>query len=1205
MRHDMEDPQKEDEEIKPQPAKVQRRGGMREYVSWLLAKGRSHRKARRSEAQVGALVDAFAAFATLDDVLNAVEADLILDMLRSAFPDVDHAWLARRLRRAVRSPKPLQGLASELRQSLDENDKVAIGLQLFTLVDASGRSERSRASYEIFMRRLGRPEVASAILREMQAGDEPLTDAGSLPFERVVFGGKHPDVSLPPAAAGHEFRLYRAGNLILLRNIGPSALWVRGKSLPPNAFLRIRDRQELVIPGWTIGYDGLRFFLDTGKMEARPAIYLAPGDGGIIAERTRSRNSEICVRFGLEAEVEVLAETELLVSEHGALEKGAKVLCFYHERIGNATGYSLTINDLRKRALQSGRRFRLIAERQEYLVSNDATALSSGDLLLGGKLAPRTVLHIRFNTDGKSGELEIREANGAILVDGFPVRQHASLRDGSLIRLSGSQAVRCRFSEGFIDEERTQIESLEVDALVHDFGKDSRALDQINFTVRRGEMMCIIGPSGSGKSTLLAALSGQREPSRGKVKINGLSLYDHRESLVPFIAHMPQEEALNPQLTVREHLRHALIIRRPGLAKFEHGRRVDSMLAELGLQGIAHRRVGSPGEKTISGGERSRLNLGLDLGSRAEVFLFDEPISGLSSKDSEHVAETLRALAREKIVIASLHRPGASVLRLFDKVLLLDNGGKMAFFGTPQQMVAYFQAACEEQGISHPAMIAKTPLGADFVFDILETPLNAIGETGNTGVARRFSPNFWQERFESVSLLTSLETDTPAARRRNMSSHERLPVPPTPPRRWRAVLRVFLTHFQRSFISKLRNRGTLYSTFLEAPILAALIAITLRSSPTGSYQFSTALHIPAYLFLSVTVAMFLGLTNSATEILRDRAVMRRERNCQPGGLSYVISKFLALGIVATVQCFFYLVVGNHFLEIEGVLIYHWLWMTLTALTGTGMALLVSSLVRTERAALTAVPLLLVPQMLLAGALVPFKEMNRGLFDEVKIEREHGGVPVPAKIMPLRYAFEGMLIGQATRNPFEIERIRLQRKIDRFRDREEEPTPGQIESFEMAKEGLRRLLASGARDTKEAKELVARIRRMVDTGTSIEVSTMKVWPKGDDVRPTYKFFVNDRIELLVREAETFRNDYRNKEPRHVFLALEKPIPFYDWFSPDPEPSEKVKSPLLAEDEIRQGGEIETMKFCGAILLGVSLGCCLLSAWFIRNQNRRVR
>ncbi|MFN9664674.1 MAG: hypothetical protein ACK57I_14255, partial [Akkermansiaceae bacterium] len=266
MRHDMEAPQNDDEEIKPQAEEPQRRGGVREYVSWLLAKGRSHRKARRSEAQVGALVDAFAAFATLDDVLSAVEADLILDMLRSVFPDVDHAWLARRLSRAVRSPQPLQSLASELRQSLDETEKAAIGLQLFTLVDASGRSERSRTSYEIFMRRLGRPEVGAAILREMQSSDELLESGESLPFERVIFGGKHADVCLPPAAKDHEFRLYRVGNLIMLRNTGPNALWVRGKSLPTGAFLRIRERQEIVIPGWTIGYDGLRFFLDTGKM---------------------------------------------------------------------------------------------------------------------------------------------------------------------------------------------------------------------------------------------------------------------------------------------------------------------------------------------------------------------------------------------------------------------------------------------------------------------------------------------------------------------------------------------------------------------------------------------------------------------------------------------------------------------------------------------------------------------------------------------------------------------------------------------------------------------------------------------------------------------------------------------------------------------------------------------------------------------------
>nr|MCU0749776.1 ABC transporter permease [Akkermansiaceae bacterium] len=605
------------------------------------------------------------------------------------------------------------------------------------------------------------------------------------------------------------------------------------------------------------------------------------------------------------------------------------------------------------------------------------------------------------------------------------------------------------------------------------------------------------------------------------------------------------------------------------------------------------RQVGSPGDKTISGGERSRLNLGVDLGSRAEVFLFDEPISGLSSKDSEHVAETLRSLAREKIVIASLHRPGAPVLRLFDKVLLLDSGGRLAYFGTPASMVGYFRDACEELGIVHPSITAKSPLGADFVFDVLETPLSAIGGGSNTGAARRFPPSFWQERFESADLMQALRNSgAPGSRLGDAKDEEHLPVPPKPSRRLRAVVAIFATHFLRSLLSKVRNRGTIYSTCLEAPLLAALVSITLRSSPEGKYEFVTALHIPAYLFLSATVAMFLGLTNSATEVLRDRPILRRERNCQPGAASYVTAKFAALGLVAAIQCFVYLVVGNHFLEIEGMLFYHWLWMTLTAMTGTAMALVVSSLVKSERAALTAVPLLLVPQMLLAGALVPYREMNRGLFQGAREIRERGGVPVPASVMPLRYAYEAMIVSQAVRNPFEVERIRLQRRIDRVRELQNPMTPLETERFEMSKEGLRRLLAAGATTKKEAADLVARIRRISSSGTRIEVETMKVWPDdAPDARPASEFFVNERIDLLVREAETFRNDYRNKERRIVFHALKKPLP---WARELPERNLNYVEPT---------DEIETQKYCASVILLFIIGCGIISTLIISRQNRQ--
>ncbi len=1166
------------------------------WLRWLRALpgvGRIRALRPGADAHVGVLVDAFAAFATLDDELSSLEADLILDMLRSAFPEVDHGWLGRRLERAVRNPRPLQGLAIELKDSFDDPGKLALGLQLFTLVDAAGRSERNRTSFEIFMRRLGRPDYGTAILREMR-GDAGEASPAELPFERLVFGRDGADVLLPPAANDHEFRVYRAGDLILVRNTGDAPLWIRGRSVDTGSFLRMRERQPLVVPGWSLSHEDLMFFLDVKRTGNTPSIYLAAGDAGLIAERTRGRLSELRVTFGLQAEVEALRDTDLHAGSRGPLKKGELVSCRNHERLGDVSGFSLAINELRRKATQSGRRFRLAGDRQEYLVSNDAASLSPGDLLLGPKLSPKTVLFIRYNVDRAQGELLIRESNGPIMVDGVQVKNTAILLDGSLIRLSGSQAVRCRFSEGFLDEERTLIESLQVEDLIHDFGPDARALDHVNFEVKRGEMLCIIGPSGSGKSTLLAVLSGQREPTRGKVKLNGIPLYERREQLVPFIAHMPQEEALNPQLTVREHLRHAVTIRRPALSLAEHERRVDSMLAELGLQSIAQRRVGSPGDKTISGGERSRLNLGVDLGSRAEVFLFDEPISGLSSKDSEHVAETLRSLAREKIVIATLHRPGAPVLRLFDKVLLLDSGGRLAYFGTPAGMVGYFRDACGELAISHPAATATTPLGADFVFDVLETPLSSIGGGSNTGAARRFPSSFWQERFESVDLMQSLQLGGgPVSKLGEVQAGERLPVPPKPSRRLRAVLSVFMTHFERSLLSKLRNRGTIYSTCLEAPLLAALIAITLRSSPEGSYEFSTALHIPAYLFLSVTVAMFLGLTNSATEVLRDRPILRRERNCQPGAGSYVVAKFAALGLVAAVQCLAYLVVGNYFLEIDGTLPDLWLWMTLTAWTGTGMALVISSMVKTERAALTAVPLLLVPQMLLAGALVPYREMNHGLFENADQVRDRGGVPVPASIMPLRYAYEAMVIAQATRNPFESERLRLQRRIDKARSLKETMNAQQGERFELVKEGLRNLLASGATTRDEAESTIKRIRRISTSGTRIEVETMKVWPEDSPkVRPASEFFVNERIDLLIREAETFRNDYRNTDRRIVFYALRKPIPFM---------KREPESP--AGQYLEPADEIDTDRYCGFVLGVIIIGCGIISTLTISRQNRQ--
>src|SRR5205814_3262822 len=122
----------------------------------------------------------------------------------------------------------------------------------------------------------------------------------------------------------------------------------------------------------------------------------------------------------------------------------------------------------------------------------------------------------------------------------------------------------------------------------------------------------------------------------------------------------------------------------------------------------------------------------------------------------------------------------------------------------------------------------------------------------------------------------------------------------------------------RAFISKLRKRGNLWTTIVEAPVLATLIAAVLRYSESGTYDFASAYHIPTYLFLSLICAMFLGLTNSADDIIRDRIVLQRERNLNVRLPYYVVSKTLTLGILVLVQCVLFVLIGNFVLQIRGM-----------------------------------------------------------------------------------------------------------------------------------------------------------------------------------------------------------------------------------------------------------------------------------------------
>ncbi len=1149
----------------------------------------------KSIEHVGTLVDVFASFVALDGSVDAAEAEVALDLLRHAYPEADHGWLARRLQRAFRNPSTTQSLADQITKLMDERSITSLGLQLYLLIDSSTSKKRGLIAFRELLTLIGYEELGKTICDEMNDHFRPDDE---LPFTRVIFS-RNPDadVIVPPESTHHAFRLYRNDQIIILRNTGEHTLWVGGTAILSGQILRLRSHQRLSMPEWTLSADDLSFFLTSKQQKESRSLFIHETSQGIIAERSRSRQSSMLVKFNTKVTLSVIRPSDITVEGRSTTIGGAPSELFLHEQLTLSDGRKVTLEHLRKQAMEAGGRFKLNQNEQTVMASNDPTLLKKGDLLLSPGLAGKVALKIKFNPQTSVGELEVIQAERGVFVNNQLVKQNCPLNDGMLIRLSASQGIRCRFTDGFIDEERTVIRELKLDGVSHEFVKSETVLDNIDLTITRGEMLCIMGPSGCGKSTLLSAVAGQLKPKRGHIRLNGISLYMHRDRLAPFITYMPQEEALNANLTVREHLDHACSIRRPQVSRQEQSKRIDGILAELALQPLAHRKVGSPGDKSISGGERGRLNLGLDLGSSAEILLFDEPISGLSSKDSEHVAETLKSIAQDKIVIASLHRPGSSVLSLFDKVLLLDKGGRVAFFGTSEEMFEYFKHACLELQIPiRRRHNLEQDSAADFVFDVLETPLHNLTQSNNTDYARRFPPRFWQERFESHRLLESVASgEVPAQTQIGGAPRaaDNMPIPISRKRTFKDHIFLFQTHLRRSILSKFRNRGTLYSTILEAPILAFLIGLTLHASEEGSYDFGASTNLIEYLFLSVTVGMFLGLTNSATEILRDKPVLRRERNHRYGTGIYVMAKFSTLAMLAIIQSGIYIAIGNYMLEIEAMFLYHWCWMSLTAIVGTAMALLISSAVKTERAALSAVPLLLVPQLLLAGALVKFEDMNRGLFQGGEMARKEGAEPFPARLMPLRYAFEGIIVTQANKNWYNRHTNILIYERDSLKDQvdpdsgESNLTNDQVERLATLQLAIQRVDAAEAPDRASAKTLTKSIVQLGLTGTQEELEDLPVRDE-DSVHPTCQsYFKNEKLSNVTKITNATRasNALKHDDDEGNSIA-------------------ETNSVFLDEWKFWFDIKFSTIKWCLAILGLITSTCLILSIFIITKWNRKV-
>ncbi|GAB4181776.1 MAG: hypothetical protein Fur0032_22900 [Terrimicrobiaceae bacterium] len=1167
------------------------RAGVRHLFRRLTRKPRT---VAESPNLLPTLIKVFAAFARVDGELLEEEIDSSLGFLRYDYPEAVYSELRQLFREALHEQQNLGEIAAKLSGQLDDERKILLGVQLYDLISKAGLKQDQVVAYYSFMSELGMATQAIDIVYQLNSnghGDGAIYHQGASPLESISFGPEGgAEVALRDFVEGQRILAYRYRELILLKNLSGRVLIVGGRGIKVGDFCRIFPGQRVLIDDQVLTHADLVFYFNAKKGVLLPQIFIGVNDHDEVSlEKNRSRDSILEVTFGLCVQVTALADVDAVL-KGVRLKTGTKVNATLEDKIIFHDDSELDLGDLRRRARQYGGRFQLKASRSEYLVSNNPGLLREGDILLSPGSGGDVLLKIFCNYERREGVVEVLQSDRPILVRGVPVRNRAELADGDAIRIDAGQVLRCNFSERILEEERNIIRQLEVRDLTCKFRGNQTALDGISFSVQRGEMVCVMGASGCGKSTLMRALAGQFPPAQGSVLFNGRSLYGNFDGLRKYVAYIPQDDAFDEHLTIEENLSFAAELRAPYLSRTERARRIDGKLAELGLNERRGYVVGPAHRKTLSGGERKRLNIGLDMIGSADVYLFDEPTSGLSSKDSEHVLDIIRGISHNKIVLVTIHQPTSKMFQMFHKAVLLDRGGKLVFFGTPAEMLKYFAEAEHEQhfGTALGGCEACGTTRPEFIFDVLETPLrdlsgDIIFEENNRGQlvpARRFPPDFWRDKYESYRLLKDVQGTGPpreAPGGAGSQSRRREPV------RWRDEWGQFRVLLLRAFVSKLRNRANLTITLLAAPALALLIGFVLRYSGEESYDFASAFHIPTYLFLSLVVAMFLGLTNSVDDITRDKPVLFRERNLNVRLGYYVFAKALTLAIFALIQSALFTWVGNALLEVRGVFWLVFAAMFLTTVSGFAIGLLVSCVVSESKTGVLIIPVVLIPQIILAGALIEYEEMNRNL-DFVYVleewtskhpgqpprERSELKVPIICELMPMRWSYEALVFAQAKLNPYTARQEKIQREITRLAT-----SKGLSDSERQRLDDLKDLLAitSGlqAGDAASVDRGLALVDRVIAGAPLVREDFRRA---GSGVTAE-QLYVNQKVTDLVSKAEMEQSDYRESRHLNVFFG-----------------------PVKEYLGIRAG----LIPFNAAVLIGSSLGAFFLLYLILRRQIR---
>ena len=653
---------------------------------------------------------------------------------------------------------------------------------------------------------------------------------------------------------------------------------------------------------------------------------------------------------------------------------------------------------------------------EQFIISEDPKAtLDFADILLANKddkkEEGKLYKHIHSHIEGNLIFMRVRSVDMFFtkylgeelnVLNGFTMQPNRVylFSHGSTIKTQAGDALY--YSDLVRDyNEEIKTTKLSFTANIKEFKFPNGAIGLRDVVVSEGpgKLIGIMGASGAGKTTLLHVMAGLGKPSIGNVVINGFDIHTQKDRIHGVIGYVSQDDLLIEELTVYQNLYYNAKLCFADFTEEQLDKRVMEVLENLGLDQRKDLKVGNPLEKTISGGQRKRLNIALELIREPAILFLDEPTSGLSSRDSENVIDLLKELSlKGKLIFVVIHQPSSDIYKMFDKMVIMDTGGFPAYYGPPVEAVTYFKKSTLQVDANRGQCETCGNVNPEQIFNIIEAKV--VDEYGQPTNKRKITPPQWhdwyKERFK-INVVEDIKEEPPHS----------LNLP--------NKLKQSFIFTTRDVLSKLSNKQYLLINLLEAPLLALILTFITkyRSAPGGAeYSFRYNDNLPAFFLMSIIVALFMGLTVSAEEIIRDRKILKRESFLNLSWNSYLLSKVVILFAMSAIQTLTFAIIGNLVLEIEWtMLIPFWVVLFTTSCMANVLGLNISSAFNSAVTVYVMIPLLLIPQMILSGLLFSFDKLNN-------IISSKGKVPVIADFMASRWAYEAMAVYQFKNNSYE-------------------------------------------------------------------------------------------------------------------------------------------------------------------------------------------